>query len=101
MPKKPMTTDELATIIERSVAHKEDIESLRTDMAEGFTTLASSIETLASSTRDGFEDVTGLLRKMHGTLETIAKEKTVLEADHGLLEKRLSRVEKRVGLTKQ
>ncbi len=98
MPKKPMTTDELGAMIERSVAHKEDIESLRSDMAEGFTTLASSIEPLASSTREGFENVTELLRKMHGTLETIAKEKTVLEADHGLLEKRVARIEKQLHL---
>ncbi len=93
-----MTTDELAALIERSVAQKEDIESLRTDMAEGFTTLASSVETLASSTREGFENVTALLGKMHTTLETIAKEKTVLDTDHGLLEKRVARIEKRLHL---
>src|ERR1043165_4872506 len=94
MPKKPMTTDELAAMIERSVTHKEDIESLRSDMNEGFTTLAGSVETLASSMHKGFEDVTELLRKMNGTLETIAKEKTVLETDHGLLEKRVAHLEK-------
>jgi hypothetical protein len=98
MPKNPMTTDELAAMIERNVAHKEDIESLRTDMTEGFTTLAASVETLASSIRKGFEDVTELLRKMSGTLEAIAKDKTVLETDHGLVEKRVSRIEKRLHL---
>ncbi len=36
MPKKHMTTDGLAAMIERNIAHKEDIESLRRDMSEEF-----------------------------------------------------------------
>jgi len=89
MPRNHTTTDELAAMIERDLAHKEDIEALSRDMAHGF-------ETIASSMRTGFEEVTDLLRKMHGTLETIAKEKDVLDTDHGLLEKRVTRLEKRL-----